>query len=201
MEKSRFSFVGKTIVSGAKVSTSMYPQLTAVSTKDKFVLNDKACALMGVAPGAYVVLMDANKGGIVNTEDPNARFYITKGWKVNDSSWVGAKIGKGNGFSYTGVYAAMMLQKPEVDSCKIDDLVDAGKGVFVVSDNGNENFIAKQKVIYHLEKLKDEDGNELHEVATDRFQEVWKLTNVTIEAHEPKTDASGNNADVDPDEE
>ena len=93
---SRFSssFVGKTVASGSKVQGSAFPTLTAASTKDKFVLNNKALALMGLSEGSNVVMIDLNRGEVV-TEDSNARWYITAGWDKGKGNYEGAKLGKG----------------------------------------------------------------------------------------------------------
>lgn len=199
---SRFSsFIGKTIVSGSKSTGSMFPQVMAASTKDKFILNDKAFALMGVAQGSYVVMIDMNKGGIVNTTDPNSRFFITKGWERSKGTYEGAKIGKNGSFSYTGIYSAVMLQDPAVDACKIDDLVAKGLGVYVVSEAGNENFISKQKVTYNLVRFvqKDEETGEtcdLFEVAPGvEPQAIYAMVEVKIEEHTPKAEGSEEEAE------
>jgi hypothetical protein len=215
---SRFtSFTGKTVASGSKVSGSAFPTLMITSTKDKFVLNNKALALMAIATGSYVVLIDMNRGEVTTT-DPNARFFITKGWEKPNGAFEGAKIGAGGSFSYAGVYSAMQMNKPDITEATIKDMVDADLGITREGkDSGKENFIATQKVSYKVERvtnvIKDEEGNEVtvseFEVAPGVVQQVYALVERTEIEHNPSEidddasadattqDATGNGVDED----
>jgi hypothetical protein len=196
---SRFSssFVGKAVTSGSKVQGRTFPALTVASTKDKFVLNSKALALMGLSEGSYVVMIDMNKGNVV-TENPNERFYLTAGWDKGKGNFEGAKIGKGGSFSYSGVYSAIIMGKPEISEANIKDMAAAGKGILRVSNAGTpdekETFIGTQKVEFKVEKLVqpnptagEPDLTEF-EVSSGVFQTVYALTEQEITAHTPRTD-------------
>lgn len=186
---SRFqSFVGKSVKSGAKSTGSMYPTLTATSTKDKFQLDRKAMALIGVDVESYVSLIDVNIGEVV-TENCNERWFITKGWKGQDGQFKGAKIGKGGNFSYAGVYAAVQINDPSVTEATDRDLVELGKGRIYETAGEKQAFVATNKVTFKVERLviKDEEGNitqDEFEVATGVIQPVYALVSRTELAHE-----------------
>lgn len=187
---SRFSsFIGKAVMSGSKPSGSAFPEIVATSTKDKFSLNKKAMALMGLSEGSYVVLIDVNRGK-VTTEDHNARYFITPGWKNKDNQYCGAKISKQGVFSYAGIYSAIQMDDPQIDEATVKDMVDNGKGILRETKGKNESFIATQKVSFKVEELteKDEEGNDIteFEVAAGVFQKVYALTAYTIIPHDPK---------------
>jgi hypothetical protein len=193
MEKtSRFStsFAGKVVASGSKVLGSAFPTLTVTSTKDKFVLNPKALALMGLTEEDYVVLIDVNRGERT-TDDLNSRWYLTKGWDKGKGNMEGAKIGKGGGFSYSGVYSAIQMNDPDISEASVKDMVAAGKGILRPTESGKESFIATQKVNFKVEKLVEKgEGDELidtFEVAKDVVQKVYALTEMDIVAHDPKS--------------
>jgi hypothetical protein len=196
--KSRFSssFVGKTVASGSKVQGSAFPTLTAASTKDKFVLNSKALALMGLSEGSNVVMIDLNRGEVV-TEDSNARWYITKGWDKGKGQTEGAKLGKGGSFSYAGIYSAIQMNKPDISEATVKDLKEAGKGIIRATgtpEDPKEAFIATQKVTFKVEKLVQpnevEGEPDLTEfaVAEGIFQTVYALTEMDVVAHTPRAD-------------
>lgn len=190
MQTSRFSsFVGKNVISGMKSSSSS-PIITASSTKDKFVLNPKAMAFMGVSPESYVVMIDRNKGEVV-TQDSNARWLITPGWERNKGYYEGAKIGKGGTFSYAGIYSAIQLNDPAITEGSAKDLVEADKAIFRETGKGNQACIAKQKVAFKLERLaeKDEESGEVQEtfeVAPGIFQAVYCMTDLEVIPHDPR---------------
>lgn len=195
--KSRFSnsFIGKVVASGSKVQGSAYPTLTVASTKDKFVLNQKALALMGLDEGAYVVMIDSNRGS-VTTGDPNARWYLTAGWDKGKGNFEGAKIGKGGSFSYSGVYSAIQMNDPNIAEASIKDMAAAGKGILreaEADEDGKKKltFIATQKVTFNVKRLVEgEEGEEITEfdVATGIKQAVYCLTEMEVVAHTPRTE-------------
>lgn len=196
MEKvSRFSgmFLGKAVASGSKVQGSAFPTLTAASTKDKFILNQKALALMGLTEGDNIVMLDVNRGEVTTT-DPNSRFYLTKGWDKGKGQTEGAKIGKGGAFSYAGIYSAIQMNQPDIAEATVKDLVAAGKGIIRITESGAEAFIATQKVHFKVEKLVEETAEgELvseFEVTKGVFQKVYALTEMDIVEHTPKSDGS-----------
>jgi hypothetical protein len=194
---SRFSnsFKGKLVVSGSKMSGSAFPTLTATSTKDKFNLNQKALALMGLAPGSNVVMIDMNKGEVVET-DCNKRWYLTAGYDNGRGDKTGAKISNTGGFSYAGIYGAMVLNQPDISEASVKDLVDAGKGIFRETPKEKQAFIGLQKVNFKVEKLVDEAGNDIFEVAEGVYQKVFALTERTEEEHDPKAPAGADDEDT-----
>lgn len=182
------SFLGKVVASGSKVSGSAFPTLTVTSTKDKFVLNSKALALMGLTEGSYVVMIDLNRGEAVEN-DHNKRYFLTQGWDKGKGQFEGAKIGKGGGYSYAGIYSAILMDKPEISEATVKDLVDAGKGILRPSptDEKKEAFIGLQKVLFKVERLSDDDGNTDFQVAEGIYQKVYALTEMSVVAHDPKS--------------
>jgi hypothetical protein len=190
MEQSRFSsFIGKHVTSGMKSTGSAYPSITASSTKDKFTLNPKAMALMGVGEGSFVVLIDVNKGEAKVT-DSNSRWFITKGWERSKGFSEGAKIGKNGTFSYAGIYSAIMLNDPSITEGSAKDLVDNDKAIIRETEGGNQACIAKQKVTFKVEQLVEEDEEKNQEteffVAEGVKQTVYCLTDMDIILHDPK---------------
>lgn len=202
------SFIGKTVASGSKTSGSMYPTLTVTSTKDKFVLNGKALALMQLGEGQNVVLIDYNRGEVV-TQDSNDRFYITAGWEKGKGAWEGAKLGKSGAFSYAGVYSAMQMNKPDVSEATIKNMEQAGIGIIRDGEKDADGkakqvFIATQKVTYKVERLvqaNPKGGDDLteFEVSPGIFQPVYALTERDVVAHTPR-ELGGAEEDVDPEE-
>ena len=154
----------------------MYPTLTLTSTKDKFLLDEKAMALLGVTPGSNVVLIDINKAR-PETTDENERFYITKGWPNGDQV-EGAKIGKNGSFSYAGIYGAIQINDPEITMASEEDMVEKGKGRIYETQGGKEGFVATNKVRFRLEQYveTDEEGNKITKfpVAEGVVQEVYR---------------------------
>ena len=190
MEKvSRFSsFVGKAVASGSKVSGSAYPQLAVTSTKDKFVLNSKALALMGLSEGSNVVMIDVNRGE-KTTDDHNERWFLTAGWDKGKGNLEGAKIGKNGSFSYAGIYSAMLMDNPEIAEAKPADMVNAGLGIYRDAEK-KEGFIANRKVYFKVERLAEEgtDGELIteFEVASGVKQAVFALTGYEVAPHTPR---------------
>lgn len=193
MEPSRFStsFVGKTIQSGSKMTGSAYPSLTVASTKDKFVLNQKAMALMGIGEGDNVVMIDLNKGNVI-TENSNERWYITKGWDKGKGNVEGAKIGKNGSFSYAGIYSAMQMNKPDISEANIKDMVAAGVGITRATKGDKEAFIATQKINFKVSPfaqpstIEGEPDITSFEVAKDVHQPVFALTEMEVIEHTPR---------------
>lgn len=188
---SRFStnFAGKVVTSGSKTG-SAYPQLTVTSTKDQFVLNPKALALLGLSEGGYVAMIDVNKAEAATT-DHNARYYLTPGWDKGKGVMEGAKIGKGGKFSYATIYSAIMMDNPEISQASNKDLEAAGKGIIRVTPGGKETFIATQKVTFKVERLVEPGQNgepdvTEFQVADGVFQKVYALTGYEATAHDPK---------------
>ena len=192
MEKvSRFtSFVGKAVASGSKVSGSAYPQLTVTSTKDKFVLNSKALALMKLAEGLNVVMIDVNRGE-KTTEDTNARWFLTAGWDKGKGNFEGAKLGKNGSFSYAGIYSAILMNNPDIAEAKPADMVNAGLGIYRDAEK-KEGFIANRKVYFKVERLAEEgpDGELITEfdVAAGIKQPVYVLTEMEVTPHTPRSE-------------
>lgn len=194
-----FSFKTSVVKAGSKVSGFATPTFSVDTTKDKFTLDSKAMSLMGVIQGSKVVLMDTN------TADVNNRFYITTGFAVGNEI-CGAKIGTNNSFSYSKIWSAMLIGEQGITEAKPIDLVKKGlvelregtKEVEVKDADGNVTgtktvntaaYIALKKMYFEVEQVIGENGETDFEVADGVFQPVFKLTNVTEKAHNPKESA------------
>ncbi len=130
------------VVSGKKVNSSIRPEVVLTTTKDKFVINDKALRLMGLTQGDRVAMFDmlGVPGADVSTQED--RFFITKSFKHGGVD-AGAKIGNNATFSYSGIYSGILMNSIDVKECNAADLVRAGKGI-IREESGN--FIAGNKI-------------------------------------------------------
>ena len=193
---SAFSFKNSVVKSGSKVSGFANPTFSVDTTKDKFTLDSKACALMSLVEGSKVVLIDRN------TDDVNDRFFITPGFKVGDEI-CGAKLSKNNSFSYSRIWSAMLVGKQNVTEAKPTELVKMGlvelregvKEVDVKDEEGNvigtksvntTTYIALKKMFFEVEQVIGENGETEFEVAENVFQPVYRLTNMISKKHDPK---------------
>jgi hypothetical protein len=177
MEQSNFASIFEQgfIPSGKKISGSSRPEIIASSTKDKFVINSRAAALMGLEEGDRVVMSDLS--GKPGVESQEQRFYITKGFEYGGKP-AGAKLGKAFVFSYSGPYGAIMADDVEVKECNTADLVRMGKGI-IKEESGN--FVALQKV--HMEVVLVGEASPMKDVPP---QPIYALTNFEIVEHDPK---------------
>lgn len=195
---SRFSssfLLGKVVISGSKSTGSAYPALTVTSTKDKFSLNQKALAIMELVEGMNVVMLDLNKGQQV-TDNPNERFYLTKGWDKGKGNMEGAKIGKNGNFSYAGVYSAIVMNDPTISEASVKDMEKAGKGIIRTNNAGTdkekEAFIGLQKITFKVERLvqkaevEGEADTTEFKVAEGITQPIYALTEMDTIKHTPR---------------
>lgn len=186
----RFSstFLGKIAPAGRKVQGSSRPEIRATSTKDKFVLNEKARLLMGVEVGSRVIMIDQNlKLGAGERLEQNERFFICPAPEGFDEA---ALIGDTKAFSYSGVWSAMIMNDPEITEASVDDLVRADVGILRGAKMKNYvgTKIAAGEVIRYTEE--DEEGK-----TVDLFEliegypavPVFRITNIEFKNHDPKS--------------
>jgi len=205
---SRFgaSFVGALVKPGTKVQESLRPEIMAVSTKDKFVVNAKARQMLNLADDGRIAMLDAaqNNGQATNMND---RFYVIPNYVTKSGSVIGAKLGKGASYSYAGIWSAIMVAKMDVFSAQPEDLVREGKAIIrekeAIAKDGTvildklgkpvivSNCIATQKVHFEVVPVLNEEGVNLHVVDTEGTEApVFALTNMEVYAHEPRENGS-----------
>jgi len=214
METSRFSqgFAGAIVAPGTKVLASSRPECIAVSTKDKFVLNPSAMAVLGVTIGDRVAIIDMLKTGIEVTM--NERFFLVPNYTNNTGAVIGAKIGKGNAFSYSGVWSAIISGDSTILAAKPEDLVRMERAVIternLTDKDGNElldkegkplkgsTAVALFKAHFEVSPVLNAEGANLHVVDKEgTMAPVFALTNVEYVDHEPR---AVDEDDVDTDE-
>jgi hypothetical protein len=185
---SRFSsaFLGKVAPAGRKVQGSSRPEIRATSTKDKFVLNEKARILMGVEPGSKVVMLDNNLYKAPEDRISNdKRFFIAacpEGYTEN------ALLGDTNAFSYSGVWSAILMNDPQITEASSDDMVRAGLGI--KRGKQGKNYVGTKIAAMELVKYTEEVDGEI----LDTFEivpgfpavPVFELTNIEFKNHDPK---------------
>ncbi len=197
---SRFAsaFMNAAVKSGKKVTASMNPELILTSTKDKFILNTPARDLMGVKPGDHVAIVDLMGVDDEGNQIPqNERFYLAVDYLIGKEPQ-GAKLDKKGGFSYSGVYSAMLMNDPEVRMCSFDDLTANGKVQQFVSGEGKDRkvrFISNSKIKMPVEVALDGDGEAFVDVELDadgnKAAALYAITGFTFVPHTPQVDSSG----------
>ena len=182
--------------SGARVVSNAAAGLVVSSTYNRFILNDKAMKLLDVAEGDYVTMLDMaadpknfekDEEGIVIPFERDERYGIIK-----SKEGVGAKVANDGGFSYSGIWGAMMLNDGETSSADGKAVKEAG---LAISTKGNKglNYIATQKVTFALSTMPGEDGDAaivdgsaFHAELTGTLIPVFQLTNSFVEDNDPK---------------
>jgi hypothetical protein len=124
---------------GRKVSASSRPEIILATTKDKFIINNAALALMGLEPGDRIAFYD--RFGKPDAKDLESRFYVTKGFEYAGGE-TGAAIGNNKTFSYAGIYSGILAGDANVLECTPADLVRLGLGR--IKENGR--FISNTKI-------------------------------------------------------
>lgn len=195
-EPLRFSmaFIGKVAPAGRKVQGSNRPELTATSTKDKFTFNEKACRLMGIEEGTEVLMIDQNLY-IDKAEDKlpqEKRFYVA----VAPANYPGttATVGGQKSYSYSGIWAAILMQDPSITEATVADLVRANMGI--TRGEGGKSYVGTKKVAMELVQYieLDEENNVVEYFPlTAAMQEanegvkLYSLVNHEVRDHEPKS--------------
>lgn len=170
------------VVDTKKVTVSSDPQLVLSPTKDKFNLNQKAMEFLSVAVEDKVIFMDRNKGVTDPTQlvADNERFFIAKNIYNQDDKK--GKIGKTAGFSYVGIYSAILAGEPDKTTLTSTELIGRGLMVSHKTESGT-SYIATKKVTMDLVPI----GNLLISKAEDANpQPVFLLTNLVRTDYTPQ---------------
>lgn len=184
-------FIGAAVKPGQKVFASLRPEIIASSTKDKFVVNDKAAELLGLKTNDklyFIDLANLNNGLPVDeqVEYPlGNRFFIAVNYRSAETNEiVGGGMGKNKVVSYSKVWGAMHVGDPTVTSARPEDLIRMGKAV--ARPEGRKGCIATQKVAFGVERFVDEEGNTLH-VIEEGGEPValYALVEPTVIPHDP----------------
>lgn len=192
MEKNRFAklnFNKGFIKKGTKISEGAEPVIRITSTYNNFALNEKAMRLLDVKPGETVAMYDlSGEGATSNTED---RFFISKSFVNENGIDPGAKIGKGNGFSYSKIYGAILataaLLDNELDITEITPAQLMEKELMVESEtlvNGKPtaSYIATKKGIGKVIEVGDGEEYEVEGV----MRKMFVIQNINWSDHDPK---------------
>lgn len=206
-----FSLVGK-VCKAKKVTESDAAVLTLEPVKDKFSLSSKAIELLGIVQekqldkdgksfmtGGEVALIDAGvkliaveteDGIVLEPNDKGYRYFVTKGYEI-DGELVGRKIGKNEGFSYTGVWGSMLLSARgiEMSSPKIADLLAAG--VLVEHPTKKTKTVSTVKGLAYISELKLEDGTVVDSIQIDAaadgtpfYAQIFPIADIKTRTHE-----------------
>ena len=182
--------------SGARVVSNAAAALVVSSTYNRFILNDKAMKMLGIEDGDYVTMLDLaadpknfekDANGEVVLFEQDSRYGIIK-----SIEGVGAKVAEDGGFSYSGIWGAMMLNDGETSSADGKAVKEAGLAIATQGKKGL-NYIATQKITFALLPMPGEDdedaivdGSMFHAELTGTLVPVFQLTNSSTEDSEPK---------------
>ena len=178
-------FVNSAVDAGCRVSSGSTPELIATTTKDKFVLNSVARDVMNLHVGDNVKIIDLLKQGVT---DKNKRFFICKD-VTNGQETASAKLGKGFGFSYSPVHAAILATAEDVVSRQVTMSELGDMGLMKEKDNGA--FVGLKKVIMKLVPLTitTDDGTVVDKFPYFERSELvpmFALTDLKYLDHDPK---------------
>ena len=167
------NFKSAFVKSGTKTVSEAAPQLVLLSTYNGFKLNNLAVNLLGITPGKDRVVMFDNFDADESTPIEE-RFLIARAdFTDEDGIEQGALVSKLKTFNYSQVYSAMLLGNPEVQSCSVADLQNAGK---------MDGKIALSTITMELVPYQDTPV----EIAEGVERMVYKLVNWNEKAHTPK---------------
>lgn len=176
------------VKSGQRVTTND-AQLIVATTLNHFILSNKAMKLLGVEKGDNVQFVDALGDAACIQYDPEGvqipmelgkRFYILKG---DVAAGEGAKIDAKGGFSYSGIWGAMIINNGVDQAATGKDVVTAGLAI-AVQGKKSVSYIATQKTTFELKPVLDEEGVA---VLVDE-KPVFALVNPKTEKSNPKVD-------------
>jgi len=178
----RFNFSAAAVKSGTRSTGSANPTIQVPSTKDKFILNNKAMRALQVSVGDRVQLIDLME----QTDDMTQRFAIARGGKNARGIEVGAIIGKGGAFSYAGIWSAILMSSIgiNVTEASNEDLVRNE----LVEARGN-TVIGLTKAEFELDAVTqiNEDGEEMTEFDVNGITTpIYMFTNPIWKEHTPK---------------
>lgn len=178
-------FVNSAVDAGCRVSSGSTPELIATTTKDKFVLNSVGRDLMNVHVGDCVKIVDLLKQGVT---DKNKRFFICKDVSKGEDT-ASAKLGKGFGFSYSPIHAAILATAKDVVSKQVtmSELVEMG----LMLEKENGAFVGLKKVVMKLVPftLTTDTGVEVDKFPYFEGSELvpmFALTDLKYLDHDPK---------------
>jgi hypothetical protein len=172
-----FNFKNAVVKSGSKLVDESKAILSLASTYNSFGLNKKAMALLGVGVGEKVVLFDVKD----EATDQNSRFFICKGFEVNGKE-MGATITKGQSFSYSIVYGAMLAQDANEIALTPQQLID--RGLLYEKDSASTSQYVSTKTA-ECELVAVNDGQPV-EVADGVEEVVYMITNFNFSDHTKK---------------
>ena len=178
-------FVNSAVDAGCRVSSGSTPELIATTTKDKFVLNSVGRDLMNVHVGDYVKIVDLLKQGVT---DKNKRFFICKDVSKGEDT-ASAKLGKGFGFSYSPIHAAILATAKDIVSKQVTMSELVKMGLMLEKENGA--FVGLKKVVMKLVPftLTTDTGVEVDKFPYFEGSELvpmFSLTDLKYLDHDPK---------------
>ena len=187
-------FIGAAVKPGQKVYSSSRPELIAASTKDKFLINDRAADMMRVKAGDKVYFIDmANMNADLPEDqkvayDLNDRFFAAVNYQSAETGEIeGGILSKQRVFSYSRVWSAMHINQPDIVAARPEDMIRMG--LAVSRGTGKKGCIATQKVAFEVVPFVDEEGEELHLIEENgNPTKLFKLVAATILPHDPNVD-------------
>ena len=185
--------------SGQRVVSNAAAALQVSSTYNRFILNDKGMKALGLVAGDFVTMIDLandpknfekDELGDKIPMELDERFGIIK-----SKEGIGAKVAGDGGFSYSGIWGAMMIDDGETSSADGKAVKEAGLAITTKGKKGL-NYVATQTVTFALLPMPGEDGEAAVVDGSVFFNElagelvpVFQLTNANIEVSDPKVKA------------
>jgi len=182
--------------SGQRTVSNAAAALQVSSTYNRFILTDKGMKLLDVEEGDYVTMLDMaadpknfekDDDGVVIPFERDERYGIIK-----SIEGVGAKVSDDGGFSYSGIWGAMMLNDGETSNADGKAVKEAGLAITTQGKKGL-NYIATQKITFVLSAMPGEDGeaavvdgSAFHAELTGISTPVFQLTGSYVEETDPK---------------
>lgn len=164
------------VKSGKKSQEESYPQLVLTSTYNSFRLNNKALRALEVSKGDRVVMYDMGTAA----PDADSRFFISAGFENSKGDTTGAKItGVSNGFNYSGVYGAMLVNDDETMDITPAGLI-AKDLLYDKDEDSNGQYVARRVATAELVPY---NGGEPVEVDDNVFVKLFAVTNIEFTEH------------------
>ena len=185
------SFSKAMLVKSGQRPTTNEAQLVVATTLNHFILTGKAMKSLGIEKGDNVQFVDAlgdasciqyDADGAQVPMELGKRFYILKG---DATQGQGAKIDGKGGFSYSGIWGAMIVNNGIDQSATGKDVVAVGKAIAVKGKN-SVTYIANQKTTFELKPVLDDAGEQV--VIEGTNSPIFALVNPKTEASTPKVD-------------
>lgn len=185
------SFSKAMLVKSGQRPTTNEAQIVVASTLNHFILTGKAMKSLGVEKGDNVQFVDAlgdasciqyDADGVQVPMELGNRFYILKGEATRGQ---GAKVDSKGGFSYSGIWGAMIINNGIDQTATGKDVLAAGKAI-AVQGKSSVTYIATQKTTFDLKPVLDEAGEQVTIEGTN-FP-IFALVNPKTESSTPKVD-------------